>query len=298
MSGIRLRRYAGVSDLLRMQAALSSRFATGGGTWHPGDLAWSVRYGSHLEASALCTLAEDEGGALLGFAWLYSYGWLIVAPEDAAIAVRTALLRAALDTAARLLAHGDAIERGLRIECLDDDTEFAALLRDNGFAPDPAHSGELTRRSLDDLPDATLPDGFRFSGVDDALLAERVEAHRAAFAPSAVEISGYRRLRRTPPYRADLDRAVIAPDGRVAAGCIAWYDERSGWGLLEPVGTRPEFQRRGLGRALCLDALHHLREAGAHSAQVGCESGGPGCATYHAIGFETVRRLHLYTREP
>ena len=293
---MRLRPYAGVADLQRMQAMLSERFRPGG--WHPGDLAWSVRHGSHLEASTLCTLAESEDGALLGWVWLYSYGWMVLSPEDAAYDVRSALLRAALDTAARLAAHGDALDRGLRTECAADDTELAELLHTSGFLLDAAHTGELTTRSLDALPEPVLPDGFRFSGVDDALLADRVEAHRAAFAPSAVEISGYRRLRRTPPYRTDLDRAVVASDGRVAAFCIAWYDAASGWGLLEPVGTRPEFQRRGLGTAVCLDALHHLRDAGAHSAHVGCESGSPGCATYHGIGFETVRRLHLYTREP
>jgi len=294
---VRLRPYAGVRDLLRMQAVLSQRFGQGGG-WHPGDLAWSVRHGSHLEASTLCTLAEDGDGALLGWAWLYRYGWMVLSPESMDAAVRAALLQAALDTASRLLACGDVLDRGLRIECAEDDTALAELLRQNGFVRDAAHSGEMTTRSLDGLPAAELPEGFRFSGVDDALVADRVEAHRAAFAPSALEVSGYRRLRRTPPYRADLDRAVIAPDGRVAAGCIAWYDEASGWGLLEPVGTRPEFQRRGLGTALCLDALHRLRDAGAHSAQIGCDSGGAGCATYHGIGFARVRVTHLYQREP
>jgi GNAT superfamily N-acetyltransferase len=296
MSGIRLRPYAGVRDLVRMQAVLSEQFADGG-AWHPGDLAWSVRHGSHLEASTLCTVAQDGDGAVLGWAWLYRYGWLVVSPEDAGLGVRAPLLRAALDTAAHLSAHGDTLDRGLLVECAEDDGEFAALLREEGFRRDPAREGQVTRRSLDGLAAPVLPDGFTVRGVDDALVAERVEAHRAAFAPSALEISGYRRLRQTPPYRADLDRAVLAPDGRVAAFCIAWHDPQSGWGLLEPVGTRPEFQRRGLATAVCLDALHQLRAAGAHGAQVGCESGSAGCATYHSIGFATVRRLHLYRRE-
>lgn len=292
---MRLRPYAGVSDMLRMQAMLSPRFAQGG-MWHPGDIAWSMRHGSHLEASTLCTIAEDDGGNMLGWAWVYRYGWVMLPPEDADIAVRAVLLQEALDIAARLAEYGDTLSRGLRIECAEGDDEFAALLGRNGFVLDGDQVGEVNQRSLDALPAATLPDGYRFAAVDDALLDDRIEAHRAAFAPSALEISGYRRLRTTPPYRADLDRAVVAPDGRVAACCICWYDEPSGWGLLEPVGTRPEFQRRGLGAAVCLDALHHLRAAGAHSVQVGCERGSAGSATYHSIGFETVRLLHLYSR--
>jgi len=51
------------------------------------------------------------------------------------------------------------------------------------------------------------------------------------------------------------------------------------------VGTHPAHQRRGLAKAVCLDALRALREAGAQSAQVGYESDAV-LATYQAIGFE------------
>lgn len=293
-----LRPSAGVADFVRMQALASASF--GRGFWHAGDLAWWVRFQTHLEASALTTLAEDSRGTLLGWMRLHSNGWFAAVaanPDDAE--VLSALVQAAIDTAARLVAYGDPPAEGrIYCECEDDESVFAAVLQQHGFSDSSGSDGfgEFTRRSLDDLPAPVLPDGFRFSGVDDSLLAERIECHRAAFAPSALEIVGFRRVRRTWPYRDDLDRVVIAPDGRVAASCLAWYDDGNGWGLLEPVGTRPEFRRRGLASAVCLDALHHLKAAGAHSSQVGCESGSAGCATYHSIGFETVHRTHAFAR--
>ncbi len=64
------------------------------------------------------------------------------------------------------------------------------------------------------------------------------------------------------PYRADLDWIVEAPDGRFVANCLIWLDERNGVGELEPVGTDPQFRRKGLGRAVCLAAMHALRQAG------------------------------------
>jgi predicted N-acetyltransferase YhbS len=84
----------------------------------------------------------------------------------------------------------------------------------------------------------------------------RVEAQRAAFAPSDFLLERYERVRRTWPYRATLDRIVLTDDDQVVAFCTAWLDEQNAAGLLEPVGTDPAHQRRGLARAVCLDALH------------------------------------------
>ena len=148
----------------------------------------------------------------------------------------------------------------------------------------------------DDLPDPVLPEGLRLSGVEDeALVDARVEAHRAAFAPSRLTLEGFQRVRRTWPYRPELDRVVVDGEGRVLAACLAWLDEATGWGMLEPVGTRPEQQRRGLGAAVCLDALHALKAAGAHAAQVSCAGGSAGCETYHSIGFVTERRMRIWS---
>jgi predicted N-acetyltransferase YhbS len=287
-----LRPYAGAADLRRMQAALSARF--GRGVDHPGDLGWAMRGQSHLEASSMVTLVESRDGTLQGWTWFHPHGSfdaIAVVDDDA---VPEVLVQIAFDTAAGMTAHGDALD-SLRTLCSDNDPALASALQQAGFTA-IERDLEVTRRSLAGLEDPVLSDGFTFSAVDDTLVHERVEAHRAAFAPSVLHIAGFRRVRRTWPYRADLDRVALAPDGRVASSCLAWYDDTNGWGLLEPVGTRPEFQRRGLAAAVCLDALHHLRDAGAHSAQVGCESGSAGCATYHSIGFTTVRRLQTHSR--
>ena len=62
----------------------------------------------------------------------------------------------------------------------------------------------------------------------------RVEAHRAAFAPSELTFKKYDRARRSWAYRPELDRVVCAPDGEVAAFCTAWLDEQNRAGLLDP----------------------------------------------------------------
>jgi hypothetical protein len=56
-----------------------------------------------------------------------------------------------------------------------------------------------------------------------------------------------------------------------------WPDDENGVGLFEPVGTRPEFRRRGLGTAVCMIGLQRLYEEGMRYAVVGCDTP-PACA--------------------
>ncbi len=64
-------------------------------------------------------------------------------------------------------------------------------------------------------------------------------------------------------------------------------DDQNAAGLLEPVGTHPDHQRRGLARAVCIDAITALQAAGARTVQVGFGSEA-GYATYLSVGFKRV----------
>ena len=166
----------------------------------------------------------------------------------------------------------------------DEDRLVAVTLEQHGFMP--AWEGGVLARPVEEVAEPVLPGGYRLDTVRarDQVIS-RVEAHRAAFAPSDLTLEKYERVRRTWPYRPELDRIITTDDGVVVAFCTAWIDEQSDSGLLEPVGTQPAHRRRGLAKAVCLDALRALRDMGARSAQVGYESAAA-LATYRAIGFE------------
>ena len=61
----------------------------------------------------------------------------------------------------------------------------------------------------------------------------------------------------------------MAADGSVAAFCTAWFDDVSLTAYLEPVATVAAHRRRGLGRAVVLEALHRLQRMGCRVAFVG-----------------------------
>jgi ribosomal protein S18 acetylase RimI-like enzyme len=142
------------------------------------------------------------------------------------------------------------------------------------------------------LPAVALPAGYcarRVNAASDAELAARAEAGRLAFESrlsAEAYLARYRAFAASPAYARALDLAVVAPDGAVAAFAIAWPDPATGVGLLEPVGTHPAYQRRGLGRAVVAHAQHALAEAGMAAATVCVESSNPAAqALYLSAGF-------------
>jgi GNAT superfamily N-acetyltransferase len=181
--------------------------------------------------------------------------------------------------------HAEAIER-LRAHGLEHDPD-APWMRSNV-------------RSLDELEEPHLPEGYRLATMADYDGFEsRSAAHRTAFAPSRFRDDVYAKVRETWPYRADLDCVVVAPDGSVASYALAWLDEQNAVGEFEPVGTHEAHRRRGLGRAVNLFALRRLRDEGATTALVGCrgDAGYPiPCKLYESVGFRELARSLAFTR--
>lgn len=294
MSGLTSRRYAGCADLARMQEVVSA--AQGRTWWHVGDVAWGMRDNAHLELAVWVRLWHGPDGRLAGWTWLrrQRVADVFVVPGLRDARLRDEMIGAIEDVARRAATAGDLVDQ-LSVHADEDDGKLRDALERQGFTVAPAIF-EVTRRTLDDLQAPTVPAGYRLCGVGEELIDGRVEAQRAAFAPSALTRHMYERVRRTHPYRAELDRIAVTDAGEVVAFCTAWLDERTRAGLLEPVGTHPAYQRRGLGTACCLDALRSLRTAGATTAQVSCESGSPGCSTYRAAGFRTSSRVVRYCK--
>jgi GNAT superfamily N-acetyltransferase len=111
-----------------------------------------------------------------------------------------------------------------------------------------------------------LPPGFRMGSLLDVSDDAYVEGHRAAWSDSRP--SSYRRelheaTQAMPQFRADLVTVAIAPDGRVAACCVGWLDERSATLEIEPLGTHRDFRRLGLGHAIVKEVQHRAWANGA-----------------------------------
>jgi ribosomal protein S18 acetylase RimI-like enzyme len=58
-------------------------------------------------------------------------------------------------------------------------------------------------------------------------------------------------------------------------------------GLFEPVGTHPDFQRKGLGKALLTEALRRMKAEGMETAIVSTYVDSPAAnRIYESVGFK------------
>jgi len=132
------------------------------------------------------------------------------------------------------------------------------------------------RRPLDrPIPEAKPAPGYTVRALGDVEeLPARSWASWRAFHPDEPDEDyegweWYQNIQRIPLYRRDLDIVAVAPSGVFAAFCTVWYDDVTRTGYFEPVGTAPEHQRRGLGKAVMCEALRRLKRVGGTLATVG-----------------------------
>jgi len=310
MPSITSRDYAGPEDLRAMQALVQATW-TRASHLHVGDLAWQ-RY-PRAPSAAWPTRLWFDGDQIVAWGWVWTSAdagedddqfYVVVRPSHAGL----------FDDVVDWAERANPSPR-LSTPAYEHDEPLAAALGRRGYRRrNYGPYGLHTFRTLDDLSEPAVPDGFRVVPMAELNDVERkVEAHRASWARFAVYdpedpplVSGltvqrYLDLMQTWPYRRDLDFAVEAPGGRLVASCTLWLDPANGAAMFEPVGVDPQFRRLGLSRAMCLAALRAAKTAGASLATVkprGDLYYPVPRQAYRKMGFVTEGRHWIYQRGP
>lgn len=260
-----------------------------------GDLDW-WRYGGSVPTPVGVIPLWFAGDQLAGFAWP-AFGNLDMVPDPDHRAVELDMLAwAELNAVAPTTEDRPAY---LRVWCMGSDHARQRVMEISGYTPDhdfyTLHSFDLSAP----VPEPVLPPGFTLSHVSrEEDIEPRVEVHRAAFHPSRMTVAKHKAVMASLTYRPTLDLVVVTPEGSFAAFCIVWYDPEYQSGLFEPVGVHPDYQRRGLGRAIMYAGLRKLKELGAHSAQVlSVRNDSPGAYLYQASGFRAIDRYQAWIKQ-
>jgi GNAT superfamily N-acetyltransferase len=104
------------------------------------------------------------------------------------------------------------------------------------------------------------------------------------------------RLTQTSLYRPDLDLVVHDSSDRVAAYGLFWYDPTTATGLVEPMRTEDDHQRRGLARHILTTGIDLLADAGAARIKICYEPDNPASkGLYLGVGFEPDRYTVLFS---
>lgn len=143
------------------------------------------------------------------------------------------------------------------------------LLLRQGFVAQAMRSLHYARPLTLPLAESPLPAGFLLRPVQgEDEVAALVELHRAAFGTDHMTVEERLAIMRAPGYLPTLDLVMVAPSGQLCAFCIGGWDVEQQQAYTDPIGVHPDFQGRGLGRAILTAALRHLTMAAEHPQQV------------------------------
>jgi GNAT superfamily N-acetyltransferase len=105
------------------------------------------------------------------------------------------------------------------------------------------------------------------------------------------------RLLQTSLYRPDLDLVIFDRQDSVSAYGLFWYDPRTATGLVEPLRTEDDHQRRGLARHILTTGIGLLAKAGAERIKICFEPDNPASrGLYLSVGFEPVKQTDVFSR--
>jgi ribosomal protein S18 acetylase RimI-like enzyme len=267
---------------------------------HRGDLQWWLFYTetpSELWQSRIRLWMEAD----------QLIGWTLLSLEEDAFDVYTIpALRGSVQESEMLTAAMEEIS-GLdeinNIWIAEDDEARIQWFENNGFKKADEHTIRFTRSLSGPLAGPQLPEGFtlRASRGDEADARLRAVTSHAAF-KSGMPFEKYwlRTLRfvQSPVYLKEHEIFVMAPNGDVSAYCIIWTDELTRLGHFEPVGTHPDYQRKGLGKSLLFEGLRRLASEGMTEADV-CTNHDNEAAIrfYESVGFQKNKRLLTYKKK-
>jgi GNAT superfamily N-acetyltransferase len=257
------------------------------GLFEAGDLQWRWR-------------SERSTDSLSQLFWFDELGRpeaaVIATDWGRAIALDPLLLPGA---SAEWVAH--VIQRGLEhaggsgfetveLEVDRADAVTQQVLADHGFAI--KNDGVVeTWLSGDERPAISpLHEDYRLSSRRDTMLRPHHMIKRSG--PDVAQ-----RLLQASLYRADLDLLMLDRDDNHAAYGLFWYDPATATGLVEPMRTEDDHQRRGLARHILTTGLGKLAEAGAVRIKICFEPDNPASrGLYLSVGFEPVKQTDILAR--
>jgi ribosomal protein S18 acetylase RimI-like enzyme len=298
---MKTRAYEGMKDLHAMLDLLSEGRRANNGTYyvHRGDLQWWLFYtDTPPEIWQSQIRLWMDGDRLIG--------WALLSPDEHALDMYTIpALRGDSregEMLAQVIEEMSALDELQSVWVAEDDEVRVRWFEEQGFTIAEDHFVHFKRslsRSLDERP---LPDGFslRSSGGPKDARLRSVASHAAFGSRKPFEEYWPRTLRfmQSSVYVPEHEIFVMAPNGQVAAYCIIWTDELSKIGHFEPVGTHPDFQRKGLGKSLLFEGLRRLKSEGMNEADV-CTNHDNAAAIrlYESVGFQLNKRLLTYKKK-
>lgn len=289
-------------DFEAMRLLLSLGRAAHNGCYyvHPGDLNWWTHYPPNPAQAAAGIRLWEEGERLLA--------WCEIVPEDASMDVYvhpevfgTALHSEVFTWSVRWAEEEARAVKATTLSNIwvhEHDAVTRALYAEHGFVEGADRDVHFERALNGAVPVPVLPDGFRITDArTEADFLFRAQATHGAFGLHRPWDAYWQKnlgFFHSAVYQGANNLVAVSPSehgaaGHGAAACVIWFDHHTRVGLFEPVGTHPDFQRKGLGKAVLYEGLRRMQAAGMTKAIVSTPaSNAPAIALYQSVGFAIV----------
>jgi len=174
----------------------------------------------------------------------------------------------------------------------DGDEHREEILKSRGYEKSDEFE-HLKWQELDkEIGDVPLAEGYSIlSFAEEDNLEGKIKCivkgfnpHLENITPDAEDIMIYKSIQSAPMYRPDLDLYAKHEDGTITTSVLFWYHPELKVGMIEPVATHTDHQRKGLSRAVITEGLKRLKAMGAERAYVGAR--GYRSKVYSSAGFE------------
>ena len=154
-------------------------------------------------------------------------------------------------------------KKKLNTDCYEHSMEVGALLN-SGFVRD-RQIANTRRYDLENKEyTVTLEEGFSIRCITEAPnYVGKSESIQRAFCPQDLnpEKVAYWR-KELPSYCADLDLSVVSHCGDHISFCFGFEDIDNGIAIIETIGTHPDYQQRGFGKAVVMACCNELKKRG------------------------------------
>ncbi|HLZ56929.1 MAG TPA: GNAT family N-acetyltransferase [Ktedonosporobacter sp.] len=250
----------------------------------------------------LTALWEDAGGQLVAYALMAQPGCILtfqVHPQAQGQGIEAEILAWGL-AQTQLIAQTRGAPRDLWCRCHAVEQERRSILEAAGFRPIFERDLRLVHPLDVPLSPTSLPSGFSLKpGVKQEEFDAYQKLHQAVFDGMGMGMNYHE----SSVYQPELDLIAVESTGRFGAFCqceLKWVTDSQGErlaGEVGVIGTRPELQRQGLGRALLLTGLRQMQERGAISAYLETsESHVQAQRLFASVGFTHLSSWQWYAK--
>jgi ribosomal protein S18 acetylase RimI-like enzyme len=280
------------TDLSLLQATLAEWIAAVGacGYGHIGDIPHRIYEVLPAHRAPELVQLWEHADRLLGFAICGLFGAsfsMAAAPDLRGSDRELAMLQAACTITRRHMAADNPDEHRVNCDVYDCDSIRIAQLNRLGFCEYRIWDRIVVRDLPTALPPTRLPPGFRIRRATPDDCAGLADARNAVFDGNWTPESYRDAVMQKPGYDPAHEQLIVAPDGRIAAFAVLRLDSLNRVGQFEPVGTHPDFQRRGLARALLQHGLIVMQQHGMRSAFISYNAENQAAhQLYQRLGFE------------